>query len=475
MTYCPRTPDLKTAQATRDPEDDVRTIGSESKREHDRLRHRGVVVGQLKRTDEGVTSHLVGRRSDKKLPVIETSSEHNASSVLIEHSLRQRIRQQEILAELGVFALQGAAFLDLLNHAVRLTAEGLDAEFCKVLEHVPAENRLVVRAGVGWDEDVVGSASVGADLDSPAGFALRTGKPVISNHLENEERFRTPGLLVKYGIRRAMNVILQGDGSPFGVLEVDSRSEGEFGEQDIAFLQGAANILGMAIERQRYERHLTAALDHHQILLREINHRAKNSLQLVSSMLHLQASTLGDPKLSEQLAEASSRVSAVGHLYGRLSYQTSIETLDLGAYLREICKDLDVSGSRREIHIEAPDGIQFATDRAVHLALIVNELVTNAAKYAYPDNTVGHIWVRLRREAETIFVSVRDEGIGLPPGLDITKSRGLGMRIVTTLAKQLNATLTPHVCSPGVEFTLLVPVDSVSQGRAATAPGRPQM
>ncbi len=70
-----------------------------------------------------------------------------------------------------------------------------------------------------------------------------------------------------------MNVILQGDGSPYGVLEVDSRSEGEFNQHDIAFLQGAANILGMAIERQRHDRQLKAALDRHQVLLKEITHR----------------------------------------------------------------------------------------------------------------------------------------------------------------------------------------------------------
>jgi GAF domain-containing protein len=166
-------------------------------------------------------------------------------------ALQQRIRQQEILAELGVVALQGKAFLELLNETVRLTAEGMNAEFCKVLEYIPADNRLLVRAGVGWHEGIVGKATVGADLESPSGFALNTGKPVISNHLENEQRFRTPELLVEHGIRRAMNVILQGDGSPFGVSEVDSRSEGEFSQNDIAFLQGAANILGMAIERHR--------------------------------------------------------------------------------------------------------------------------------------------------------------------------------------------------------------------------------
>src|SRR6201988_4337283 len=150
--------------------------------------------------------------------------------------------------------------MDMLNCTARITAEGLRAEYCKVLEYIPAENRLLVRAGVGWEEGIVGSASVGADLASPGGYALRTGKPVISNHLENEQRFRTPELLVAHGIRRAMNVILQGDGKPFGVLAVDSRSEYEFVAHDLTFLQGAANILGMAIERERQERSLKAAL-----------------------------------------------------------------------------------------------------------------------------------------------------------------------------------------------------------------------
>ena len=189
--------------------------------------------------------------SDQGKPIVEQKADDNQVSESAS-LLRQRIRQQQLLAELGVLALQGASFLDMLNHTARMTAEGLGAEYCKVLEYIAADNRFLVRAGVGWGEGVVGIATVGADLASPAGFALRTGKPVISNHLENEERFRTPQLLIEYGIRRAMNVILQGDGSPYGVLEVDSQSEGEFGEHDITFLQGAANILGMAIEQQRY-------------------------------------------------------------------------------------------------------------------------------------------------------------------------------------------------------------------------------
>ena len=370
-----------------------------------------------------------------------------------------RIRQQEILAELGVLALQGKPFIDLLNHTARLTAEGMEAEFCKVLEYIPAENRFLVRAGVGWHEGIVGVATVGADLKSPSGFALRTGKPVISNHLENEQRFRTPELLLEHGIRRAMNVILQGDGSPYGVLEVDSRSEGEFSEHDIAFLQGAANILGMAIERERYEHYLKVALDRHQVLLKEISHRVKNSLQIVSSMLHLQASTAADEGLSAQLTEASSRVSAIGRAYERLAYDADVENIDLGAYLQAVCADAMTASSNFKLHFDGTHGIRLYADRAISLALIVNELVTNAGKYAFQDGHEGHIYVRLvRQDANIALVSVRDDGIGLPPDFDLSTSKGLGMRIVTALAMQLGADITRTPQVNGNEFVVAVPL-----------------
>ena len=397
--------------------------------------------------------------SDQRVPVVEQKPGDNQPDDLTGRALRLRIRQQELLAELGVLALQGTNFIGMLNHTARMTAEGLGAEYCKVMEYIPAENRLLVRAGVGWDEGVVGSASVGADLASPAGYALRTGKPVISNHLENEQRFRTPELLVEHGIRRAMNVILQGDGSPFGVLEVDSRSDGEFGEHDVAFLQGAANILGMAIEQQQYQRKLKAALDRHQVLLKEVNHRVKNSLQLVSGMLHLQANAVGDPDLSERLNEASTRIAAVGRAYERLAYNTDDENIDLVAYLREVIEDLETAVAPYKIHLEAPEEIQFAADRAILVALIVNELVLNAGKYAYPDRPDGSIWVQLvRMEKGSVLVSVRDEGVGLPASFDPTTSKRLGARLVNALAKQLGAELTRPSSTNGTNFTLLVPL-----------------
>jgi two-component sensor histidine kinase len=401
---------------------------------------------------------------DPAKPVVEPAP-GGPTDDLTGRALRQRIQQQRLLAELGVLALQGTSFIGMLDHTARMTAEGLGAEYCKVLEYLPAENRLLVRAGVGWDEGVVGKASVGADLASPAGYALRTGKPVISNHLENEQRFRTPELLVEHGIRRAMNVILQGDGSPFGVLEVDSKSEGEFGEHDVAFLQGAANILGMAIEQQQYQRKLQAALDRHQVLLKEVNHRVKNSLQVVSSMLQLQANDVGNPDAGERLKEASSRVNAVGRAYERLAYNADYENIDLVGYLREVIDDLESVVAPFTIHFEAPEKIQFGADRAILVALVINELVSNAGKYAYPNCSEGAIWVRvIQSDKNAVFISVRDDGVGLPAGFDPTTSKRLGSRLVNALAKQLGAELTRPISPLGTNFALLVPLAPAQAG-----------
>jgi two-component sensor histidine kinase len=393
---------------------------------------------------------------DDQKPVVELPPDGAHQEVTL-RALRQRIRQQQILAELGVSALQGASFDTLLADTVRLTAEGLNSDFCKILEYQQVENRFLVRAGVGWDEGVVGKATVGADLESPAGFALRTGKPVISNHLDQEERFRTPEILQRHNIRRAMNVILQGDGKPYGVLEVDSRSEDEFEERDLAFLQGTANILGMAIERERHERNLNAALERHRFLLKEMNHRVKNSLTIVGSMLHLQARQVGDATLALHLKDASNRVTAIARAHDHLYQGSDIEWLDLGKYIASVCKDLQASVPDHELTVSVDLGVEIATDRAISSALIVNELVANACKHAYAGKR-GGVWVTISRVGETGFtISVRDKGRGVPSDFDPHTAKGLGMRLVTAFAQQLNGELEIRNAEPGSEFLVIVP------------------
>jgi len=398
-------------------------------------------------------------------PLIETQPGSDAHDGLTARALRTRLRQQEILAELGVLALQGVPFTELINRAAALTAEGMEARFCKVMEYLPEEKRLLVRAGVGWGSGVVGHATIGADLESPAGFALQTGKPVISNHLGNEKRFRTPELLLEHGIRRAMNVILQGDGKPYGVLEVDSQSEGEFTEHDIAFLQGAANVLGMAIERQRFERDLKASLDQQEVLLQEGNHRVTNSLQLVSSMLSLQAAITESEAVRDQLQEAVSRISAIARAHERLYRTRKIHSLDLGEYLSDVCRDLEDLAAHADVSVSVAEGVQIATSRAIPISLLVTELITNAAKHAYAPDAVCRIWVTLRRDGVgRIAISVRDEGKGLHPDVDHKSNKGLSMRLVSAFVAQLHADLNVEARNPGTEYIIRAPLKTPDEG-----------
>ena len=391
---------------------------------------------------------------------VEEAPAGTAEPELSIENLRLRVLQQEMLSDFGVIALKGIPFPELLDRAARIVAEGLRAEFAKVLKYLPEDNRFLVCAGVGWGPNVVGNATVGADMASPAGYALHTGKPVISNHLDIEERFRTPELLMQHGIRRAMNVILQGDGTPYGVLEVDSQSEGEFAQSDIVFLQGVANILGMAIERQRIEGSLRQALDRQQLMVKEVNHRVNNSLSIVASMLHLHSSVADSNDVRHELREASGRIAAIARAHQRLYRGDRIDTLDLGAYLTDVCKDLEDSMPACQVDVTAADGIEIRTDRAIPAVLLVSELVTNAAKYAYPAGNC-RVWVTLSRSPkDAVVLSVRDEGVGLPPAFDIKSGRRLGMRLVDAFTQQLHGNLQILRKTPGTEFVLTLPLHS---------------
>jgi two-component system, sensor histidine kinase PdtaS len=128
-----------------------------------------------------------------------------------------------------------------------------------------------------------------------------------------------------------------------------------------------------------------------------------------------------------------------------------------------LCADAVGGTYRCILDFDAAPGIELDPDRAISLALIVNELVTNAVKHALSDRSNGHIWVRLSRQDEnSALISVRDDGVGLPAGFDLTKSRGLGMRIIAALAKQLGAGIAQHGRVDGTEFALLLPVNGVA-------------
>ena len=133
--------------------------------------------------------------------------------------------------------------------------------------------------------------------------------------------------------------------------------------------------------------------------------------------------------------------------------------MDLGRYIETLCKEVDASVAHSKVETDVELGIVVQTDHAISAALIVNELITNATKYAYGEKSGCTIWVKVARSgADRLTISVRDKGKGLPPGFDSRSAKGLGMRIVTSLAKQVHGEVAFRAKNPGTEFTLTFPL-----------------
>ncbi len=362
--------------------------------------------------------------------------------------LRLRFRQQEIVAEFGRFCLSTNSFQGILDRASVAAADGLDVGLAKVLEYRSGDMAFRVRSGVGWKDGVVGHALLGGDLQSPAGYAFRTGKPVVSNHLTGEQRFRTPQLLAEHGIQSALNVLISdGDAEPFGVLEGDSTRLDVFDEHDVTFLQALANTLAIAVESQKRRdareqllaekeallRDNEALLREKDLLMQEVHHRVMNSLHLVQTILETQARTLTSPDARQHVEKAAARIMTVAAVHRRLYEGGSVIEADAAQYLRRLLDDMKgllPSGVDDQALALEMSPFILAADDITSLGLITGELVTNALKHGR-----GRIRVEVRQQAGGLELSVADQGPGFPAGYDPMASRGLGMRIVAALAR----------------------------------------
>ena len=264
-----------------------------------------------------------------------------------------------MLGDFGRMAMLTRDFKMILQRATELCAQGLGVPFAKVLEFLPDEKRLMVRAGVGSAPGTVDTVSLGADPGSPAGYAYQTGKSVISNHLDAETRFRTPRLLIDHGIRRAINVLIErgAEGNQFfGVLEVDSADPGEFDVADAHFLAGFASLLGIAIERQQADASLQKALEHQELLTREMSHRVKNSLTSVVGLLRVQARSARSEEVRNALVDASARVETIAQVHDHLWRGSQIGFVDLEDFVTELCKKL--KGATGRLSLRSGVGIR---------------------------------------------------------------------------------------------------------------------
>jgi PAS domain S-box-containing protein len=242
-----------------------------------------------------------------------------------------------------------------------------------------------------------------------------------------------------------------------GIVEItDGRSHRTFTAQEVSMAQLFANQAASAIEnarlyeraqqeiaeRLRIEERITASLREKEVMLKEIHHRVKNNLQVISSLLHLQARGIEDQDVLETLQESQHRVRSMALIHEKLYRSEDLARVDFGSYVQDLATFLFRSyrSRRGAVHLSVDaDGVSLPIDAAVPCGLIINELVSNALKHAFSDGREGEIRVTLGADAaRRIRLTISDNGVGFPAEVDYRETPSLGLQLVNTLVDQLD-------------------------------------
>lgn len=210
-------------------------------------------------------------------------------------------------------------------------------------------------------------------------------------------------------------------------------------------------------QRKLAEDQLRASLREKEVLLREVHHRVKNNLQVISSLLTLQGSFIEDPQILSIFEDCQHRIHSMALIHQRLYQAESMARIDFGAYLQalagELLRSYAIEGDRIQLTTSA-ENLPLTIDAAIPCALLANELFSNCIKHAFPDGQVGHIWVTFRRVADgKLQLQVRDNGIGLPAAVNPQSVGSFGLQLVGILCEQLRASLEIKR-HPGTTFTI---------------------
>jgi two-component sensor histidine kinase len=408
----------------------------------------------------------------------------------------QRLRrQQAALAGFGSFALGESDLGKVLTEAARVCAEGLDVPFCKVCRYRSEENDLLVEAGVGWHEGVIGRVVSQANESSPQGRAFIGGQPVICGDLSKDPSFVLPAFYAEHGIISTVDVVIKKkEGQPYGVLEIDNPIQHDYDDHDINFLTGFANVLAEAVNTSKRnaalqgtvnrmeemvsdrDRLLAAKnivlseknellqreqrlLEEKGVLAQELQHRVRNNLHLVHGMLSKQLRITEDQAGVDGIGAIARRVMTLAQVYDHLLGTGLSRTIDFGSYLSALCRSFQSLESTLRPDVEltchSDTLIPLDLDSVTALGLVVSELIANSYAHAFPDGK-GTINVTLVRETPEAGATLtfRDNGVGF---VSSGKSARHGLGLVRRLMEQVDGSATLQ-SDHGTEWIVQFPV-----------------
>ena len=309
---------------------------------------------------------------------------------------------------------------------------------------------------------------------SPCGVVLDRKAPIL---LQSPERYYPYLALKDAPIWEGLLVPLFGeDGDIYGTLWAASHDPAhQFTQDDCETLGRLASFasIGLVLSRAAVEKDKLLAekellVEQLHMMLREVNHRVSNSLQIANSLLRLQGRKAQSADAKRELAEAANRIGSITLVHTRLYKDGNMVAVEVGRYLRDLCSDLTASMSERgadhSVRVEVAMSGEFTLppDSMTRIGLIVNELVTNSFKHA---SGASHCQVAATVASDVLKLVVSDDGAGLEDGFEIDSQKGLGMQMVRSLLDQLAGTLTTEPCAYGAQFVVTMPMPHVNAAR----------
>jgi two-component sensor histidine kinase len=362
-------------------------------------------------------------------------------------------------SRLGSFSTLAVANPDidsLLGAACRDIHHALDVSHVKAMEYLPDERSLLIRAGIGWGDHVVGEYRLSAGFESAAGLTLQTGMPTIANDLATEDRFSVPQLLIDHGVRSAVNCLIKADNYVFGVLEADSDKPRHFDDKDVQTLQGFANILALVVVQASLAKEKSELSKKLEISLKELAHRTKNNNQMLMSIVSLQKSKAQILEVTHALEEVINRIYVLNAIDGLLTFVDEAEVVDVSYYITSIAGKIfsSISASSPSVRLitDFQEGV-LSRVQAQAVAIIINEFITNSFKYAFKDG--GALKITMKFGEASAELDLIDDG----PGFAADAVDGLGLQIIQAMAKQIDAE-AEWIKGAGAHLKLIIPTRS---------------
>ncbi len=284
---------------------------------------------------------------------------------------------------------------------------------------------------------------------------LSNGTPVLTNAPDaHPDSIGLPSghpLLTSF-----LGVPLKQQGKTIGMVAVGNR-EGGYGAHEKDALESIAPVICEAMARRRAEVALMASLAEKEVLLKEIHHRVKNNMQVISSLVDLQADQIIDETMREVFKDVNFRVRSMALVHEKLYQSTDFSRVDFADYIHSLVSYLwraqgtALHGVNLKMDLKS---VFLPVNEAVPCGLMLNELFTNALKHAFLGREIGEVTISLNSDGQgSVILSVADDGVGLPQEMDIKKARSLGLRLVQMLAGQINAHIEV-VTEKGTRFTI---------------------